>query len=379
MKNFKTILLLFSVTVSTCIYAYNGSASIVSGGITRTFLFHSAGSSAPGINLPVMFVLHGDGGTGASVEGYTGMDAVADANNFIAVYPDAIASTWNRYADNVAGDAGLGDPAAPDDVLFISDVIDYFCSTYHINSGKVYASGHSAGGFMAYNLAVQLPNKIAAIAPVSASLWGENAFLNTYFSTAYVPMPVYHIHGDADLTVDYPDANGFADAWGEWPLSGFSYPNCGNNTYISTTDIVAGSVKKLTFCTGVKEVLLIDIVGGGHGWPSVAGYNPALSIWNFCNAYSISTGGSCAVASGITEAQNNNLFTISPNPSNGVFTIAANQKENTVKAYTAIGSEVSLTNINETTFAFDHDVAGIYFIQITTPAGAKSVQKIIVN
>lgn len=292
MKSLKSLWIAIGITACASGYAYDGTATITSGGMSRTFTFHSPGVSPPPAGLPVMIVMHGDGGNGASVKGYTGMDAIADAQNFIAVYPDAVNGTWNRYVDNVPGDAGLGNAGAPDDVQFISDMIAYFCTTYHINSRKVYATGHSAGGFMAYNLGIQLNSKIAAIAPVAASLWGDNAFINNYFANSYTPIPVYHIHGDADATVNYPDPNNVADAWGEWPLSGFGNANCGNNTYGSSTTLVT-NVKKLSFCSSGKEVTLIRIMGGGHGWPAVSGYNAASAIWSFCNSYSI-TAVSCA-------------------------------------------------------------------------------------
>jgi poly(3-hydroxybutyrate) depolymerase len=372
-KNYlkKTILLVVTI-ILTCNYlwAYDGSGTIVSASITRSFRFHSPGTSVAS-NLPVMLVFHGDGGTGASIESYTGMDATADANNFIAVYPDAIGGLWNEYADTVPGDAGRGNLGAADDVLFISDLIDYFCFTYRINSNKVYATGHSAGGFMCYDLAVFLPDKIAAFAPVSASLWGDSTFLANYFSgISYVHVPIYHIHGDADATVDYPDLDHIANSWGEWPLWSFSYPNCGADTYTSTTNIVAG-VNRLTFCGSSKEVYLIQIVGGGHVWPNVSGYSTNDAIWNFCNAYTISTVVNCA--SGIKENENNAYFSISPNPSNGKFNIkiaAENgvKEIGTLEIYNILGEKVySINNLkNQTSNEIDlsNVQQGIYCVKI---------------
>lgn len=272
--------------------AYDEVISITSDGQTRSFVLHSQGSNPPSAHLPVMIVMHGDGGSGTGIQSYSGFDAVADANQFIAIYPNAIGGTWNRYIDNVPGDAGLGNPNAADDVQFISDIITYLCDTYTINTNKVYASGHSAGGFMAYCLALQLPTKIAAFAPVSASMWGDNATMDNFFNNSLAHDPIYHIHGDADPTVDYPDANNTPDAWGEWPLAAFSNLNCGVTTYTTSVTIVPG-VNELSFCDGPTEVKLIRIIGGGHGWPNVNGFNAAAAIWDFCSAYSNTTGSVC--------------------------------------------------------------------------------------
>lgn len=379
MKTLKHILSLALIVTSTSAFSYNGNGSIISGSITRTFSFHSAGTSAPAGNLPLLIVLHGDGGNGAAIKGYSGFDAIADAENFIAVYPDAVNSTWNRYVDNVPGDAGLGNANAPDDVAFISAMIDYFCSTYHINPSKVYATGHSAGGFMAYNLAISLPSKVAAIAPVAASLWGDNTYINNYFSSSYTPVPVYHVHGDADGTVSYPDPNNTADAWGEWPLSGFGNANCSNNTYIASTDLVVGSVKKLAFCTSGKEVSLIRIIGGGHGWPAVGGYNPASAIWNFCKTYSITVSAACSTPTGLSDLSQTTGIILFPNPSVGVFSIRTTSVIHSVTIHDLLGRSISSIKLSNETYQISTPVHGLYVVEVLTENNDRFTQRLFIE
>ncbi len=330
MKTKITLLSIIYLAISSSLFAITGTATITSNSITRSFTFHAPGLSV-GVNLPVMIVMHGDGGTGAGIQGYSGFDAAADAQNFLAVYPNAIANNWNRSADNVAGDACTGSSNPSNDVLFISDLIDYLCVTYQINKNKVYASGHSAGGYMAYNLAIQLTNKIAAFAPVAGSLCGDNTFMNNALAVN-PPVPIYHIHGDADGTVSYPDPNNMPDSWGEWPLPAFSNDNCATNTYTNTSTIVSGVIKH-RFCGGAKEISLIQIVGGGHGWPSVVGYNAATAIFTFCNAYSLSLSPNCTLS---TELQNGTLLsqaTLFPNPCNGLITVTLSNSSLSENAY----------------------------------------------
>ncbi len=303
----KLLLLLLFLATALQTFAINISDSIFSGGVYRKFIIHTAGVSVP-TSQPVMFVLHGDGGSGPNAKSYMGFDSIADQNNFMAVYPTAhqAGGLWNKFVDNVAGDGGTGNANAVDDVQFFNDLILYLCNTYQINKTKVYATGHSGGAFMCYHLALRLADKIAAIAPVAGSLWGDNSYLNTAFtSPTYIKVPIYHIHGDADATVSYPDPNHTPNAWSEWPFSSFAYYGCTNSTYTSTTNIAGtttvGSVKKLSFCPGpasstAKEISLIRMVGGGHGWPNAGGYKPAKAIWDFCNQYNIVANYSCSTA-----------------------------------------------------------------------------------
>ncbi|MDR0794413.1 MAG: hypothetical protein LBE82_13980, partial [Chitinophagaceae bacterium] len=162
-------------------YAIDVSGTINVNGVNRIFIIHAPGTSID-VNLPVVLIFHGDGGTAAGMKNTTyGFDAVADANNFMAVYcqstNDIGPGEWNKIAD---GD----ETGAPQDVLYISNLIDYLCSTYYINRKRVYATGMSGGAFFAYRLAIELAHKIAAIAPVSGSLWGPedppNTFLDDY-------------------------------------------------------------------------------------------------------------------------------------------------------------------------------------------------------
>jgi endoglucanase len=291
-------LLVLSMLCPRTFAQVNGTGSITSGGIMRTFAYHLPAAS-PACNLPVLLAFHGDGGTGAGFQSYAGFDALANTNNFIVVYPDAKlvggSLQFNKYADaapgfGTAGDPSFGtspDPNAPDDVQFTSDLIDYLYTTYNINRNRVYATGHSGGGFMSYFLGVALTNKIAAIAPVAASLWINSAYSTNRFSTAnYVQVPVLHIHSKGDGTVTppivpYPKTPAYV-----WPLTQFSGSTCSNwNTY--TTTAINTNADMLTFCATGKEVRLIVTKDATHGWPTAV--SAPQQIWDFVKNFSITT------------------------------------------------------------------------------------------
>lgn len=285
-----------SVTVNSNLGVTNtGNISVTSAIQTnnprnRTFTFRLPSANVD-CNRPLLIALHGDGGNGNGMMTSTGFNAIADAQNFISVYPDAQTTLWgvqwNKYADNVAGYAGVPDPNAADDVQFISDLIDYFYTNYGIDRNKVYVTGHSGGGFMTYSLAIanQTKTKIAGIAPVAANLWGDDNYLNTQFGAGvYVPSAVLHIHSTTDNVVDFPTLG----VW-TWPLASFSYATCNNAAYTTTTNSIL-EIDTHTFCGTGNQVILKGLkkAGLGHGWPTMANanYNASQEIWDFLKNYS---------------------------------------------------------------------------------------------
>ena len=70
---------------------------------------------------------------------------------------------------------------------------------------------------------------------------------------------------------------------------------------------------------------------------------------------------------------------ISPNPSNGLFTITTNESLKKVQLFDAIGKEVNLKKINETSFELQNSVNGIYFVKIETENNGFIFKKLIVG
>lgn len=125
---------------------------------------------------PLVFVFHGAGGTGELAAKITGWHHKADAEGFIAVFPDGIAKDPSRPQSFMRNpqfwNAGVASSGAnrPDDVAFVRTLIDVIKREHKIDDRCIYATGFSNGAAMAWRLAVDLSDVIAAVGPVAGFL-----------------------------------------------------------------------------------------------------------------------------------------------------------------------------------------------------------------
>jgi polyhydroxybutyrate depolymerase len=205
-----------------------------------------------------------------------------------------------------AGAAGRLPPAAAavDDVAFITRMVSAIAAAVPIDPARIYATGISNGGMLAYRLACATTT-FAAIGPDSATMLGP--------CPSPAPISVIHIHGTADQTIPYTGGmgkrdNGGAGGAGPVRIDGPPVPTlistwrgidrCARPS-VSSAGPVATSVAN---CPGGRSVELITIAGAGHQWPGQPGPNPAIAralqldrpstaldatqtIWRFFNAH----------------------------------------------------------------------------------------------
>lgn len=174
---------------------------ITVGGMQRTYLLHLPTGYQSSQPAPLLIALHGNGETGGMAE-LTGFDDLADTQGFIVVYPDGIAKSWAHRNNTDADRAGV------DDVAFIGALIDQLAAQYAVDPARVYATGMSNGGFMATLLACALPDRIAAAAPVAATM--PVSLVSDCHPSR--PVPFLLIHGLGDMVV--PPNGGMVQAQG---------------------------------------------------------------------------------------------------------------------------------------------------------------------
>lgn len=228
------------------------------GGLNRTYqLYVPANVEHP---AGLVINLHGAGMTGQQQASLTNYNAVADQHGFAVVYPEGIDLSW---ADGRG--ASTPDRQGVDDVGFLVALADRLTHDYGIAPGHVFATGLSAGAFMANRLACQRADVVAAIAPVAGSLGSAVPCAPSR------PVSVFATHGMADQVVPYNGGGmvgrgGASDIvapqvmvarWRELdhcPAPVEDFPGPGVHRFTS-----AG-------CANGTEVVFVGVDGGGHEW-----------------------------------------------------------------------------------------------------------------
>jgi polyhydroxybutyrate depolymerase len=137
------------------------------GGRDRSYLIYVPANLPP--QAALVIVLHGSGMDGARMRLCTGyeFDCLADQHGFVVIYPDGYRRNWNdcrKYATFPAKRENI------DDMGFIRTLIARASIEQAIDEQQVYAFGYSNGGHMAFRLAIEAPDEIAAVGAVAANL-----------------------------------------------------------------------------------------------------------------------------------------------------------------------------------------------------------------
>jgi polyhydroxybutyrate depolymerase len=266
-------------------------------GRERQYLIHLPPKFNSSTKLPLIFALHGGGGTYKNTIKFYNLDGLADANNYIIVYPNALNKAWTM--PGITSRRKVSDENA-DDVKFISILLDNLISNYKVDSNRVFCTGISRGGMFSFYLAYKLSNRITAIAPVcggiSKTVAGDYSFQH--------PIPVLMINGTDDPLVRYNGGAGILNKRNAENEDAYMLPsedllakivklnNCDSKpavTNIADSDPGDGcdAIDYLYSCNNV-QVEFIKIVNGGHTWPGGPQYLPKFIIGKVCKDFSAS-------------------------------------------------------------------------------------------
>ncbi|MDQ2770893.1 MAG: prolyl oligopeptidase family serine peptidase [Bacteroidota bacterium] len=363
-------------------------STIQAGGLTREYrLYVPAIYTRTTGAVPLLLNLHGYGIDNFQQENYGDFRTLADTANFLVVHPNGtIDATGNRFW-NTFGARGSG----VDDVAFLSALIDTLASRYRVDLNRVYSTGMSNGGFMSYELACQLSNRVAAIVSVAGSMTASRLV----GCTSGRPVPVMEIHGNADGTVPYPGGTALQFVAIPTLLNSWVQRNGCNPTPVVTAvpdlNTTDGCTAERSVWSGGRNGSVVEhyrIIGGGHTWPGTAyttfgvtnlDISASREAWRFLRRYRLSqllpTRGAAVPAA--------SRLLLLPNPATDQLQLDAGQRlgAEVLTVRDALGRTVPATaqptangRLQLSTATWP---AGVYLLTVALPGGEVLHQKLV--
>jgi polyhydroxybutyrate depolymerase len=235
----------------------SSTRTISVGGLTRTYIVYRPATLPAAAPLVVM--LHGGFGSASQAEKSYHWNVEANLGHFLVAYPDGLNRGWNTGG----GCCGVPGRTGVDDVGFITAMVSAIEQAIPVDTSRVYATGISNGGIMAYTLACHTAI-FAAIGPDSATQLGS--------CPSPAPISVIHIHGTADQNIPYRGGEGGGVAHIDGPAvpainAAWRQVDHCPPPAVTTVGVVTTSTAN---CPGGRAIELITIAGAGHQWPGAA-------------------------------------------------------------------------------------------------------------
>lgn len=152
--------------------------------------------------LPVLLFLHGAGECGRDglKQTQVGIGPAIRANSerfpALVVFPQAsVGYGWRGFNLSAAG-------AALDDVT----------GTFDIDHDRVYVTGLSMGGYGAWAIALQQPERFAAVVPICGGLDSSVGFNISDAAARLAHLPHWVFHGDQDTVIPVQQSRAMVDA-----------------------------------------------------------------------------------------------------------------------------------------------------------------------
>jgi polyhydroxybutyrate depolymerase len=236
--------------------------SIMSGGSKRTYQLFLPPTYDGHKSFPLVFVFHGDGGSGANIRGAFGLEA-ASAGGAVLVYPDGEGTTWQ-----IDGAAGVAK-----DIAFIDDLAADLVKTHCGVASRIFAVGFSKGAYFVDQYACLGKTRLAGVVAHS----GGGPFGVVGLATKYdnngnlvcprAPIPAMQIIGGND---DVGEAQKARDYWQR--VNG-----------CKTTSAATAPMPCVTYdgCTAGLPEIYCEVPGLGHQiWMSAP-----QAVWSFVTAH----------------------------------------------------------------------------------------------
>jgi poly(3-hydroxybutyrate) depolymerase len=245
-----------------------------------------------GTRRPAVIALHGGMGSAGVMRANAGFDEVARSKGFMVVYAEGTPFGEGRHAWNtgfllrrLVQDA--------DDIAYFDTLIDTLVREHGADPERVCMTGGSNGGMMTFVYAVTRPERLAAAAPVVASMF-------SFDTRPRVPLPILIINGAKDDEVPLEGGmsrNPLVRRGQQAPFKPLDevvrfwveVNRSDNEPTVETRGTVTTTVHAAT-ADGAATEFVVDSAGG-HGWPGspprreaappIAAFSGAERVWLF--------------------------------------------------------------------------------------------------
>lgn len=245
-----------------------------------------------GSKRPTVLALHGGQGSAEVMRANSRFDPVAKANGVMVVYPEGTDFGQGRHAWNT-GYLLRRQVRDADDIAYLDTLIDKLIAEHGADPARIYMTGGSNGGMMTYVYAVARPERLAAVAPVVASMF-------SFEKKPSVPLPILIINGAKDEEVPLeggmsrnPLVSRAQDAPYKPVEEVVKFWVEVNQSRSEPEVTTEGTVTKKSYAatrSGAATEFIVDSAGG-HGWPGtrnrrggqgpIMAFNGAEQVWEF--------------------------------------------------------------------------------------------------
>jgi polyhydroxybutyrate depolymerase len=180
----RTFLILFALLIPIPVHAEQSGPIQVPGGEYHAVTPPNWNRTSP---LPVVIFFHGYGQTGEVVATNERLTRPFGANGVLLIAPTGLNKSWGH----------VGSPRRMrDENAFIDAVLADVTAHFPIDETRIWASGFSQGGSMAWDAACYRGDRFDAIFPVAGAFWRPHPSTCTSG-----PVNLFHTHGTGDTVV----------------------------------------------------------------------------------------------------------------------------------------------------------------------------------
>ncbi len=267
--------------------------------VARRYLVY-APANLPPRPAPVVFVFPGYSTSAEAVAFYathTRFETLADRDGFIVVYGNGLPNPPNAREHASMPKGGFLQGCLADhsgegiDVQYVRQILSQLAKELPIDRARVYATGFSAGGGMSFQLALEAPDLVAAIAPVAGlpfqprGPWlhachpqpGHDAISIAMLGATDDPFISYAPGGSREYPLaHYPGLEQTRDAW--LAAMGLSGPPeidkvpdvVQGDSYTPETGRATSTIERQRYRPGPdgRELWYYKAEGMGHAWPN---------------------------------------------------------------------------------------------------------------